>query len=130
MMTPQSDTGCILGLATDLFFAPKIETAAGSLGFGVTWVAEYQPVPGFIDLLLQEKPALIILDLNSSLPWVEWLAAAKGTVATRHIPWLAFGSHMNPRRLKAARHSGADKVVPKSEFSADLLGLIAGLLGK
>jgi len=129
-MTPQSDTGCILGLATDLFFAPKIETAAASLGLGVTWLAEYRTVPEFIDYLQQEKPALIILDLNSSLPWIEWLVAAKGAVGTRHTPWLAFGSHMNPRRLKAARHSGVEKVVPKSEFSADVVGLISGLLGK
>lgn len=129
-MTPQKDKGSILGLATDLFFAPKVETAAGSLGLGVTWLAEYRTVPEFIDYLQQGKPALIILDLNSSLPWIEWLVAAKGAVGTRHIPWLAFGSHMNPRRLKAALHSGADKVVPKSEFSANLVGLVSGLLGK
>jgi DNA-binding NarL/FixJ family response regulator len=129
-MNPPNDKGLIVGLATDLFFAPKIETAAGSLGNTVKWVAEYQPTAVFVQLLHEEKPGLIILDLNSSLPWVEWLTAAKGEAGTRHIPWLAFGSHMNPRRLKAARHSGADKVVPKSEFSADLAGLITGLLKK
>ncbi len=80
--------------------------------------------------LAHAPPVLIVLDLNSALPWAEWLPAAKTTFATRGIPWLAFGSHMNPRRLKAARHSGADKVVPKSEFSADLTVLTSGLLRK
>lgn len=122
--------GQFLGLASDLFFAPSIESAAASLGFAVTWLAEYRLVAEFTQLLQEQKPALIILDLNSSLPWVEWLVASKAAYATRRIPWLAFGSHMNPRRLKAARHSGADKVVPKSEFNARLPELMKVLLKK
>jgi hypothetical protein len=63
---------------------------------------------------------LIVLDLNSALPWPEWLPAAKADGHLKVIPWLAFGSHMNPRRLAAARHAGADKVVPKSQFATEL----------
>jgi len=80
--------------------------------------------------LAESTPRLVVLDLNSALPWAEWLPAAKSDPRTRQIPWLAFGSHMNPRRLKAARHSGADKVVPKSEFSAELRALMQDLLMK
>jgi hypothetical protein len=73
---------------------------------------------------------LIILDLNSSIPWPEWLPAAKANPTLATVPWLAFGSHMNPRRLAAARHAGADKVVPKSQFSSELSDLIASLVTK
>lgn len=120
----------ILALGSDLFFAPKIESVAAALGYATKWMREYSTVQDFMQALAHAPPVLIVLDLNSALPWAEWLPAAKTTFATRGIPWLAFGSHMNPRRLKAARHSGADKVVPKSEFSADLTVLTSGLLRK
>jgi hypothetical protein len=70
--------------------------------------------------LQADPPALIVLDLNTSLPWPEWLPAAKADAALGAVPWLAFGSHMNPRRLAAARHAGADRVVPKSQFAETL----------
>jgi DNA-binding NarL/FixJ family response regulator len=120
----------ILALGSDLFFAPKIESAAAALGCSTKWVREYATVQDFMQALADAPPALIVLDLNSALPWAEWLPAAKTEFATRRIPWLAFGSHMNPRRLKAARYSGADKVVPKSEFSAALVALMQDLLEK
>lgn len=118
----------ILGLATDLFFAPTIEQAAKVLGYSTHWIDSYQAAPEFLKILNEQQPALIILDLNSSVPWSEWLPAAKADEHARDIPWLAFGSHMNPRRLAAARHAGADKVVPKSQFSAELPALIAALV--
>ncbi len=118
----------ILALASDLFFAPHIEHSAASLGLSTQWIDQYRSSEEFMRTIQEDAPALIVLDLNSSLPWIEWLASAKGSTATRRIPWLAYGSHMNPRRLKAARHAGADKVVPRSEFSANLPQLMAALI--
>lgn len=118
----------IYGLATDLFFAPTIDNAAKALGFETRWLDAYRTAPDFIAELQRNQPALIILDLNSWLPWPEWLPAAKAEPATVNIPWLVFGSHMNPRRLAAARHAGADKVVPKSQFTAELSELITALV--
>jgi len=120
----------ILGLATDLFFQPAIGSAVAELGYESLWLSEYRTATEFIQLLRTEKPALIILDLNSALPWIEWLPAAKADPVTSQIPWLAFGSHMKPRRLAAARRAGADKVVPKSQFSAELTDLMKGTLGQ
>lgn len=123
-------TAHILFLASDLFFAPNVEVAAKGLGFELKQDSEYRSVAEFIAKLAAAPPALVILDLNSALPWVEWLPAAKADAKLASIPWLAFGSHMNPRRLAAARHSGADRVVPKSQFSAELSELIQSLLRK
>lgn len=117
----------ILALSTDLFFAPKIRDAAQAAGFGFEILDQYKTVAEFLALVNERQPALIILDLNSSLPWPEWLPAAKSETQAKATPWLAYGSHMNPRRLAAARHAGADKVVPKSQFNAELPQLISAL---
>lgn len=129
-MSTEASKPYILGLATDLFFAPTINNAGSSLGYNVRWVEAYKPTADFVAELQANPPALIILDLNSSLPWPEWLPAVKQESATSAIPWLVFGSHMNPRRLAAARRAGAEKVVPKSQFTAELGELITSLTRK
>jgi CheY-like chemotaxis protein len=123
-------SGLIFALVSDLYFIPEIEAAAKKANFSFEWLDSYKPVAEFIELIKSKSPALIILDLNSSIPWPEWLPAAKTDPALAQIPWLAFGSHMNPRRLAAARHAGADKVVPKSQFASQLSDLITGLATK
>lgn len=136
----------ILALCPDLFFAPKIRDAAQAAGLGFEILDQYKTTAEFLALLAERNPALIVLDLNSALPWPQWLPAAKRQPAaksdpsakatpwlatpTQAGPWLAYGSHLNPRRLAAARHAGADKVVPKSQFSAELPQLIAALVRK
>jgi CheY-like chemotaxis protein len=129
-MSSEGSEHYIFGLATDLFFAPTIDNAASALGYRVRWLEAYKPTAEFVAELIANPPALIILDLNTSLPWPEWLPAAKADPATKDIPWLVFGSHMNPRRLAAARHAGAEKVVPKSQFTAELGELIQLLARK
>ncbi len=120
----------ILALISDLFFVSRVQTAAQAAGLQFEALDRYKTAPEFLKLLHQRNPVLIVLDLNSALPWPEWLPAAKGDNQTRRIPWLAFGSHMNPRRLKAARHAGADKVVPKSEFAQELQNRLNSIQGK
>jgi CheY-like chemotaxis protein len=129
-MSTEASKPYILALATDLFFAPTIDNAGSAQGYSVRWVESYKPTEDFVAELQASPPALIILDLNTSLPWPEWLPAAKQDLATKDIPWLVFGSHMNPRRLAAARRAGAEKVVPKSQFTAELGELIATLARK
>lgn len=118
----------IIALVTDLYFIPQIEAATKQAGLDFEWLDSFKPAAEFIEFIKTKSPALIILDLNSSIPWPEWLPAAKADPALAEIPWLAFGSHMNPRRLAAARHAGAEKVVPKSQFSTELSDLITGLI--
>lgn len=110
----------VLALVSDLFFASRVQSAAKNAGLTYESLDVYKTAAEFMDGLHSHPPALIVLDLNSSLPWPEWLPAAKADPRSASIPWLAFGSHMNPRRLAAARHAGADKVVPKSQFAEEL----------
>jgi CheY-like chemotaxis protein len=118
----------ILALISDLFFIPRVQSVANELGHSFSWVDTYKTTPEFLNILQERQADLIVLDLNSPIPWAEWLPAAKASPFSAHIPWLVFGSHMNPRRLAAARHAGADKVVPKSQFSSELGDLVQSLL--
>jgi hypothetical protein len=117
----------ILGVIRDLYFVSRLQEAAKAFGSEVDWLDAPETDADFLLRLETSRPALIVLDLNSGLPWPHWLPAAKAKATTADIPWLAFGSHMNPRRLAAARHASADLVVPKSEFDAKLRELLAQL---
>ena len=117
----------ILALISDLFFLTRVQEAAKAAGFEFMTLSEYKPIKEFLEILRSEKPQLIVLDLNSALPWPEWLPASKADKQSKRIPWLAFGSHMNPRRLAAARHAGADKVVPKSQFAKELTMMLSSI---
>lgn len=110
----------VLAFGSDLYFVPQIQSAAQAAGFSFDWIDAYQPTGELLAALHKDPPALIVLDLNTSLPWPEWLPAVKADANLAAVPWLVFGSHMNPRRLAAARHVGADRVVPKSQFAAAL----------
>lgn len=110
----------VLALGSDVFFVPQIEAAAKQAGLAFDWIDTYRPTAELLADMRTNPPALIVLDLNTSLPWPEWLPAAKADVALASVSWLVFGSHMNPRRLTAARHAGADRVVPKSQFAEAL----------
>lgn len=110
----------VLAIGSDMFFMPQIEAAAKAAGLAFEWLDAALTDEDFVAKLSAQPTALVVLDLNTSLPWPHWLPAAKARAATAGVPWLAFGSHLNPRRLAAARHAGAHKAVPKSQFAAAL----------
>jgi hypothetical protein len=115
----------LLALGSDLFFMPQIEAAAKEAALAFEWLDQPLNDPEFLAKLAAQPTALIVLDLNTSLPWPHWLPAAKADPASAAVPWLAFGSHMNPRRLAAARHAGAERAVPKSQFADALREMVA-----
>jgi predicted metal-dependent hydrolase len=135
----------ILGFVADLFFAVKIEKAANQLNFEVRWIenadqiapegpgglGEHQaePLVGreavLLDDLTKWKPSLIIFDLNnSSVPWKKWINLLTSVPATRRIPIICFGSHMDVEVMKAASLAGAKKVLARSIFVSRLPELI------
>jgi CheY-like chemotaxis protein len=135
----------ILCFIADLFFAVKVEDAAKRLGYQVEFIertaqistveqplperqyAEHLVGPGAV---LMEKisawqPALIIVDLNNQqIPWQEWIALIKSAPATRRIPLICFGSHVDTKTIQAAKDRGADLVVARSRFTSALPELI------
>lgn len=113
----------ILAIISDLFFTSRVGSVADELGCRVTWVesaSAYADADTFVATLAADPPALILLDLNASMPWHAWLTAAKSGVDTASIPWLAFGSHKASETLARAKQAGADRVVAKSKFTGEL----------
>ncbi len=139
----------IIGFVSDLIFQVKIEQAADRLGYQVEWVETAQqftpdavstawaPSPrligehvegidgALIEKLTEWQPALLIFDLgNSNVPWREWVALLKSISATRRIPLICYGAHVDAVTLKAAKSAGADLVVARSHFATNISGLI------
>jgi CheY-like chemotaxis protein len=138
---PEEKSPVILAFVTDLFFASKIEAAAKTLDYDTEWIApdedllaldstttipdlaEHVTGPGFVLLekitLLQ--PALLVFDLSDAVfPWRKWLPMIKSAPATRRIPVICFGSHVDSETLTAARSAGADLVLARSAFAKEL----------
>lgn len=114
----------VLAVSNDMFFMPQVEAAAKAAGYRFEWLETPFTEAEFTAHLAAQPTALVVLDLNTGLPWPHWLPAAKAQAATAAIPWLAFGSHLKPRRLAAARHAGATKAVPKSQFAETLQAML------
>jgi hypothetical protein len=141
-MHSSEEVPLVLGFVSDLIFAVKIERAAVGLGFQVDWVENAGqivppqsaggpadpfdgPAGPLIDTISQRQPCLLIFDLgNAAIPWREWLPLLKSSPATRRIPLLCYGSHVDAGTLTEARRCGADSVLARSRFASDLPHLI------
>jgi hypothetical protein len=81
--------------------------------------------PDILDFVSRLHPALIIFDLNNQvIPWRDWIVLIKTSPATRRIPVVCFGSHMDLESMKAAKAAGADATVARSKFVKSLDELI------
>jgi hypothetical protein len=135
----------IVAFVADLYFAVRIENAAQALGYQVRFIENADqlgpPVPEpagrryaehvtgrgaeLLDRLTLWKPALIIFDLdNRAVPWEEWIRLITSAPATRRLPVLSYGSHVQVEALQAARAAGAQEVFARSRFTQDLADLI------
>lgn len=126
---------------------PRIQDAARTAGYSVEAIeqpadinAESEFTPRRIPLteplegpdaqlilhLTEDRPAMILVDLNNSaVPWARWIQVIKTSAATRRIPIVAFGPHVDEENLQAAKAAGADLVVSRGKFQSDLGNLIA-----
>lgn len=144
-MPPDNKKPVIVGFVADLLFNVKIGEVARKLDFEMRWIERASDVaPGDPDApadrpgellhgqggalfskLSAWQPALLIFDLNNErIPWRHWIASLKSSPATRRIPIIAFGSHVETEMLKDARKAGADTVVARSRFSSALPQLL------
>lgn len=74
------------------------------------------------------QPKLLIFDLgNAAVPWEKWIATLKSSPATRRIPVLCFGPHVNVEVMTRAKDVGADEVVGRSRFMSAMPDLITKL---
>ena len=142
---PPAQAPLIVGFVADLMLEARIEATASKLGFEARWIERPEQVaapetidPGqpyagpiseieaaLIDQLSLWQPALILFDLgNPDIPWREWIARIKSSPATRRLPVVCFGPHVQAQTLKAARSAGAEAVLARSQFLSDLPGVI------
>jgi CheY-like chemotaxis protein len=135
----------IVAFVADLMFVARIESVARQMGYRLELIeragqiapmedpplsrlpGEHLVGPGavLLDLLSAWRPALLIFDLNNhEIPWREWITLLTSVPATRRIPVLCFGSHVDVDATQAARAAGANAVVARSRFSTGLPELI------
>jgi predicted metal-dependent hydrolase len=140
----------ILTLVSDLFFAVQIEGAIRALGFRLERVErgdQVEPEPpgpatteqgwgylgeplagrgaGFVARLVEWQPALVIVELRSQdIPWADWIAAMKSSPATRRIPVLAYGPHVDLDLRAKALAAGCDAVLAQGRLVSALPELI------
>ncbi len=137
-------TPLILVFVADLFFSTRIESVIERLGFDCKLIEHADQIgpdtlapprqlaehlvgrTGMLtEKVIRWRPGLIIFDLNNrDIPWREWIALLKSTPATRRIPVLAFGAHMDVETMTTAREAGADAVLARSRFTSDMPNLI------
>lgn len=145
MATPNRQPPLIVAFAADLFSTSRIENAAHRLDYQIKLIerpeqisqpseaapsrqfAEHLVGPGamLLENLTHWQPALLIVDLdNGAIPWREWIALIKSVPATRRIPLVCFGSHVDVESFKEAKERGADAALARSQFFSALPEII------
>jgi predicted metal-dependent hydrolase len=142
---PGSDPSVLL-VSDDVFMLPRLEDGARAAGLSPLVVDSLEaveasgdlvprPVPiteplegsdgGFLRAVVDAQPALIVFDLSSTvLPWPRWLQILKTSSATRRVPVLAFGPHVDETALEQARRLGAERVVTRGQMQARVAELM------
>jgi predicted metal-dependent hydrolase len=143
-MNTDIDSPLIVAFVADLMFTSKIQNVIRGLGYRINWIGQAadigeedvggtnkpgEPLEGssgrLFELVTAWQPALLIFDLaNTAVPWKRWIATLKSSAATRRIPIMAFGPHTNVELMEEARGVGADVVLARSRFTADLPDLL------
>ncbi len=114
--------GRVLAIIDDLFFVAKMQQTAKQVGAELRLVraADFHP-----ESLRGETPALLICDLNAtSANVVELIRQVKADEELKAVPVLAFLSHVQVDLQRAAQQAGADQVLPRSKFSANLAEIL------
>ena len=107
----------ILAVVDDLLFTVKISDAAKRVGLDAEFLKSEKDV---VEKAAQEKPLLIILDLNANsvqpLKLIEKLKSGD----LKQISLIAFLSHVQGELKQKAQEAGANMVMARSAFSQNL----------
>lgn len=131
----------VVVFVSDLFTRMSVEGPIEKLGYDVIWWNEIEGFseiaqeklpdkrgehlsgPGYqlADALTKLQPAALIFDLSEDeIPWETWIHLLKSASATRRIPIISFGPHVETETLEKARKAGSDLVVPRSALTRRL----------
>jgi len=108
----------ILAVVEDLMFTVKISDAAKRAGLDVEFVKSERDV---IEKATQEKPLLIILDLNfSAVQPLKLISKVKSNGEMKQISVIGYLSHVQGELKQQAQEAGANIVMARSAFSQNL----------
>src|SRR5574338_1175471 len=112
----------------DLLFSSKIRSTGRQLGVCLTF-------PRTPDEILQkvrnDHPSLLLADLNSAkADPIATIRAIRSDPQLANVRILGFVSHVHVDVIRAAREAGADEVLPRSAFAANLPELLKGNRGE
>jgi DNA-binding NarL/FixJ family response regulator len=108
----------VLVAVDDLLFSSKIRAAAKHAGVELAFARTPADV---LERARSDRPSLVIVDLDcAKVDPVTTIAAMKAEPAVAGIPTLAFASHVHAALIAAARKAGAEQVLPRSAFAANL----------
>jgi hypothetical protein len=139
----------IVAFINDLMSATRVEDVATRLGYQIKILDQAEtmvtmppaaqperpgepisgPLAPLVDRLTSWQPALLIFDMaNASIPWRQWLPILKSSPATRRIPVICYGPHVDTAALAraSALTTEADVVVSRSRFFSSLPALLEG----
>jgi CheY-like chemotaxis protein len=118
-----SESDKVVALVEDMFFASKINGAAGQAGRRLVRVKSQDD----LERELAELPSLFLIDLNSTrLDPLAAIAFLKSREDAGAIPVVAFLSHVQVELMRRAEAAGCDYVLPRSVFSQLLGQIISG----
>lgn len=141
---PTQQAPLLVAFVSDLMFTTRIANVARHLGYDVTWIespadlGDFDPrtprespgesLHGRDGLLFRKvtewQPALLLFDLtNDAIPWDAWIGMLNASPATRRFPILCFGPHEDVAVMTRAKSLGADAVLARSRFTADMPAL-------
>jgi PleD family two-component response regulator len=108
----------ILAVVEDLLFTVKISDAAKRAGLEVEFVKSERDV---IEKATNEKPLLIILDLNfSAVEPLKLISKVKSNGEMKQISVIGYLSHVQGELKQQAQEAGANIVMARSAFSQNL----------
>ncbi len=110
-----------IALVSDLMFSSKITATANSVGASVAIVRTLEQ----LENELTSNPATtVIIDLEATA--ADPIDAITHCVNTQPKPRvIAFGPHVNVDLLTKAKQAGADEVMPRGAFTANLPQLLS-----
>jgi len=116
-------TSRIFSFVDDLFFQAKIQETARKLNVKVEFVKSEHDLTERIKQNGEEKPSLIIFDLNSSsVKPLSLIPKLKNKLKKTSV--IGFLSHVQGDLKQKAHEVGCDMVLPRSAFSQNLAQLL------
>jgi len=116
-MSEDRASGKLVAVLSDLIFETKIRSTAQALGIETTVVRSPAALDAEFDRV---RPSLLIVDLNTA-----GVDAVKTGISRAPRPYIvAFVSHVDQDLANQAAMAGADQVMPRSKFTAELTQIL------